>query len=767
MKRIILLTILSLVSIFAMGQDECVTVNPNTFPDCTVDLNTVLYSDECQLDVGDIVNLFTGGTTVTNNGDGTITINDGTTSATVCESPCSTIVDNGDGTTTISVDGDDYIFYNTDTDLVEIADNGDGTGSITDGDITLDVCLSPCPSAVDNGDGTVTVNIGGNDYNIYNTDTELVEIVDNTDGTINITLDGSTYTVCTSPCGDGSGGTTETTWAGTSSDGTVTITAGGTSGHAPDFAVNSSVVLNEIITNPVDMTALCAAITANCGISSGETNWAGVSTDGALTITPNGTAGHAPFFAVDADALAQILIDDTDALNILIAGIDTDTQLTNAEVCAAVASSCPPSGGGTTTVIDNGDGTGTIGNGTTTLAVCLAPCSSGTTTTVTNNGDGTVTINDGTTSAILCEAPCADTYLDNLTHTLVGSIYTTQFIDQDGNVIDTQGYQAGDGIVFTNTFSPTGDILTISSSVDVTDNNDGTASITDGTETVTVCLDPCGGGGATITDNNDGTGTITDGTTTMTFCEAPCGVEVTENATAPTDPEVGDVWINTTVNPAVYYVFNGISFVPNQDRAFAPRCDNGVSFMEMIVTGNPSGIYVELDGITAYTPTGAVTDGYCNPNQCVAYAVSSANLDAFVWATGGGVTLTEHGSGEMRFNIPDGVRIKKANVDFPLSFTNLNAIYVQFAYAETLGYNTSAIDADAPLMRIDNLGAVATGRSLANFSDGAATAQENNYGISNVGNIGAGGTTDIEMVINDATAGLNTFLTIDFSTFLQ
>ena len=147
----------------------------------------------------------------------------------------------------------------------------------------------------------------------------------------------------------------------------------------------------------------------------------------------------------------------------------------------------------------------------------------------------------------------------------------------------------------------------------------------------------------------------------------------------------------------------------------------------------------------------------------VNYAFSGANISGHIWATGTGITVTEVGGGVIRFNIPAGVDPCKIVLSFPASYTNSNAIYPQFAYADTRTFNTSAVNVNAPIIRLENLSAVGAGRTSPDFSDGANTSKAGKYGVSAFGNIGAGGTTDLEMSVNDAAQGSNTLMLIDFS----
>jgi len=151
-------------------------------------------------------------------------------------------------------------------------------------------------------------------------------------------------------------------------------------------------------------------------------------------------------------------------------------------------------------------------------------------------------------------------------------------------------------------------------------------------------------------------------------------------------------------------------------------------------------------------------------SSIVNYDANSANATVHIWATGTGVTVSEEGGGVLRFNIPTGVELVKSNVIFPASITNSSALYVQFAYADTKSYNTAAINLNIPVFRLENATSVTSpNRTAADFSDGGATSKTGKYGVSAFGNIGASGSTDLEMAINDAAQGSNTFLAIDFS----
>lgn len=145
------------------------------------------------------------------------------------------------------------------------------------------------------------------------------------------------------------------------------------------------------------------------------------------------------------------------------------------------------------------------------------------------------------------------------------------------------------------------------------------------------------------------------------------------------------------------------------------------------------------------------------------YPFSTANLSGHIWGSSTGITVSEQGGGVVRVSVPAATDIFKINIAFPASYTNSNAIYLQFTYADVRTYNTSPVNVNAPIVRLENATAVGANRTSPDFSDGANTSKGGKYGCSAFGNIGAGGTTDIEMAVNDAAQGSNTLLIAEFT----
>lgn len=178
-----------------------------------------------------------GGTTVTDNGDGTYTISDvNGASVTVREAGeegC-TVVDNGDGTFTITCSGESVTVRNgqdgVDGENCTVADNDDGTYTLTCGGDVVTVSDGEhgqdgenCTVA-DNANGTYTLTCGDDVVTVSDGEDgapgENCGLVDNGNGTVTITCGDDSATVS-----DGAPG--ESCTVADNGDGTYTITCGG------------------------------------------------------------------------------------------------------------------------------------------------------------------------------------------------------------------------------------------------------------------------------------------------------------------------------------------------------------------------------------------------------------------------------------------------------------------------------------------------------------------------------------------------------------
>lgn len=286
-------------------------------------------------------------------------------------------------------------------------------------------------------------------------------------------------------------------------------------------------------------------------------------------------------------------------------------------ICAGTVSSVVPNGDGTatitqndgsvktdtvcgvqSTVADNGDGTATItqNDGTEKIVVC-GPL----TDTVVDNGDGTATFtqNDGTTADV-CLNP-VKSIVDNGDGTWTATNQdgtTVDIVDTAGTVVDN-----GDGSG-TVTF-PDGTTcdfvkfpLPPAAESTVVDNGDGTATITQSDGTTKDVL--CAGTVSTVVDNGDGTGTVTqtDGTT-CDFVKAPLVQSTTVDNGDGTHTITTADGVPTVVCLDPIKTLNGIAPDANGDvtitDVFSTTVDNGDG---TFTTTNPDGSTVTWGGDT-------------------------------------------------------------------------------------------------------------------------------------------------------------------------
>jgi len=318
-------------------------------------------------------------------------------------------------------------------------------------------------SITNNGDNTYTVNDGINPAFTFSTNTETItNITQNPDGTYTYTNEAGEETLIA------------TTTAGTS---TFSITDNGDNtytfndGTIPAFTLSAD---PETITSIVQNPNGTFTYTNEAGEETIIANGSGTGT-GSLTITDNGdntytvNDGTNPEFTITASPeTVTSIVQNTD-------GTFTYTNEAGEETIIANGSG---TGAGSLTIIDNGDNTYTVNDGTNpefTITATpetvtnIAQNADGTYTytneagdetviasnalTITDNGDNTYTVNDGTNPAF----------------TITANPETVTSIAQNTNGTYTYTNEAGD------------ETIIASSALTITDNGDNTYTVDDGT----------------------------------------------------------------------------------------------------------------------------------------------------------------------------------------------------------------------------------------------------------------------------------------------
>ena len=419
----------------------------------------------------------------TDNGDGTLTHDDGLGSITVVDlcalinANCgATAVDNGDGT--YSVTGNDGNTVNISSGAAEtlttLVDNGDGTFTYTSEDGTVTNISDVVTTLVDNGDGSFTYT---NEAGVVTSYSETVTtLVDNGDGTATYTNEAGVATVLT--------------LGGTGAVSVLTSSVVGNIIGTHDDGNGNVVNIQESVTTFVD--------------------------NGNGTYTYTNEAGTSTILAAPASSF-------TDNGDGTLTHNDGNGNTFVIDICAIQAANCPET---VTTFVDNGDGTYTYTSEDGTITTTATPGAE-TVTTLVNNGNGTYTYTSENGAVTTIDINEVDMDINSVTQ--AGSVLT--FTSEDGSSVTADicaivngncpatAVDNGDG---TYTITGTdGNAVTVSFTESITtfvDNGDGTATYTseDGTVT-TISL---GGGntsvispvvtGNTIATHDDGTGTATN-----------------------------------------------------------------------------------------------------------------------------------------------------------------------------------------------------------------------------------------------------------------
>ena len=368
----------------------------------------------------------TNSLSITNNGDNTYTVNDGTNPAfTITATPetVTSITQNGNGTFTYTNEaGEETIITNgsgTGTGSLSITDNGDNTYTVNDGTnpaFTITATPETITSIVQNSDGTYTyTNEAGNESIITSS---ALTITDNGDNTYTVN-DGvnPAFTIAAAPetitsiVQNADSSYTYTNEAGDESiilSSALTITDNGDNTYTVNDGVNPAFT---IAAAPETITS----IVQNADGSYTYTNEAGdesIIASSALSITDN---GDNTYTVNDGTNPAFTIIATPETVTSFVQNADGTYTYTNEAGDETVIA---PSA---LTILDNGDNTYTVNDGsnpafTITASpetiTSIAQNADGTYTytneagdetiiatnalSVTDNGDNTYTVNDGT-----------------------------------------------------------------------------------------------------------------------------------------------------------------------------------------------------------------------------------------------------------------------------------------------------------------------------------------------------------------------------------
>jgi hypothetical protein len=143
---------------------------------------------------------------------------------------------------------------------------------------------------------------------------------------------------------------------------------------------------------------------------------------------------------------------------------------------------------------------------------------------------------------------------------------------------------------------------------------------------------------------------------------------------------------------------------------------------------------------------------------------SYANGDAWITATGAGVTVTKDTTtGVWTVAIPSGVDLKSINIEFLNTDCEdgTNHIYLDLIYTGLRDYNTDYADMNMPQVRILITTGTPSSGSPQNVTEGGNNTNDKAYGI--YAAPGGGDGSDLQIKISNAPIGTNNLLIVDFN----
>ena len=428
------------------------------------------------------------------NADGTvhtITTDDGVPTD-VCTDPIKTLVDNEDGTWTATSQGGLVTLIETGT----VVDNGDGSGTVTlpDGS-TCDFVKAPLPPAlsstvVDNGDGTATITqTDGTTKDVLCAGT-VSSVADNGDGTATITQNDGTVkadAVCgvqSNVVDNGDGSATMLQNDGSTCDVVKAPLPPAAASTVVDNGDGSGTVTQ---TDGTSKSFVCSPLNQAAVVDNGDGTGSVTDSNGNVCTflkqvdIPADVRVTGITFEESADGSQHNIILQLSDGSVLNAGPVVDAAATVVDngdgtgtVTDAAGNACvfakgpiviPP--GTVSSLVDNGDGTWTHTSGAGTVTVIE-------TGSVVDNGDGTSTITfpDGSTGTY-CNDPVKDVVTADGTSVVVNGVATlpasaapvvSSIVDNADNTFTHSDGAGNDVIIGTGS---------------VTDNGDGTVALAD------------------------------------------------------------------------------------------------------------------------------------------------------------------------------------------------------------------------------------------------------------------------------------------------